>query len=340
MNTSVILLTYNSEDYLDDCISSILKNINNDDQLLIIDNNSTDNTKKILKKYKNVADVFLCDKNLGVSGGRNLAAKLAKNDLLAFIDSDIILNDGSLRVAKETFAKCNADAVIGLFEDVGSGYNWFIEMRREIYSPKRKQAVKKNISLKNFACFCGGLCLIDKQIFNKYHGYDISYNNYPSEDVNLELLMLRDHLTIIFEKKFCGKHYKKNMSLNGLFKKFYKNGVAVVKLIKSSIQNKYKIPFNNSWPYLPIIPILEIFLLVLSFFVNWLIIPFIFFCLVRVLPVFIRSKRGVIYNVRFIIIRFFLDIFMFFSMLYVLVFKMDCKNVQIKYSLKKLSEGD
>ena len=281
MNLSIIVLTYNSSKHLKECLDSILDNMDKRDELIVIDNNSSDSTKDILKTYKNKANIYYCDKNIGISEGRNLGAKLAKNDTLSFIDSDIILEKNSIKNAKESYVKNNAKALFGFFKESGKGYNWFVEMRRELFSTKRKKNFNKVITLKNFTCFLGGLCLIDTHTFNKYGGFDTSFKDYPSEDINLELLMIRDNVKIIFEKSFLGRHLKSNMEFDGLINKFKKNGISLAKLIKSSIKNKYKIPFNSGWPYLPIVAPIEILLLILSFINIYFMIPLFIFIIVK-----------------------------------------------------------
>lgn len=314
MNASIIVLTYNSQEYIKECLDSIIKNKDSNDQVIVIDNNSTDNTRNILKKYKNI-DIYFCDRNIGISEGRNLGVELSKYDLLFFIDSDMILSENSIKSAKKTYKKYDAKAIIGFYEEIGSGYNWFNEMEREFFSIKERNNIDNIITFKNFACFSGGLCLINKKIFKKYNGYDSNFNFYPSEDINLELMMLRDKKMIVFEKGFSGTHYKGYLSFKNLIKKYCKSGMAVSKLIKSSFHYGYKIPFNNRWPCLPIFPLLEILILIISIFYNYLFILLFLVVLYRILPIIIHNRRGFIKNTKFIILRFFIELVMFVNMI-------------------------
>lgn len=315
MNVSIIVLTHNSSEHLKQCIDSILKNMSSNDELIIIDNKSTDSTQELLIQYSKKCNVYFCNKNVGICEGRNLGDKLAKNDVLAFVDSDIVLNNGALDYAKKSYIKNNAKALVGSFAEYGQGYNWFVEMRRELFSTKRKKNFNNKITLKNFTCFCGGLCFIEKLTFIKYGGYDITFSGYPSEDINLELLMLRDNVNIIFEKNFRGNHLKSKMEFTSLSSKFKKNGIAISKLIKSSIKNNYKIPFNSGWPYLPYIAPLEIFFLILSYMNPYFLFLSLLLIFSRIIIVFAKSKRKIIYNIRFIFVRFYLDIIMFISII-------------------------
>ena len=48
---SIILPVYNAERYLDKCISSILNQISNDTELIVIDDGSTDQSRIIMNDY-------------------------------------------------------------------------------------------------------------------------------------------------------------------------------------------------------------------------------------------------------------------------------------------------
>ena len=311
MKLSIIVLTYNSEKYLDKCLRSIYLNMSKGDELIIIDNNSSDKTKEILKKYykRSNTKIYLSDQNLGVSDGRNFGASISKNDFLAFIDSDIVLHKNSLENAKKSFDN-KASSMIGLYDEIGSGLNWFVEAIREIYASKRKKNFKKQVNYKNYTTFSGGLCIIKKDIFLEYNGYSNKYDNYPSEDINFELRLIRDNKIIYFERKFSGTHYKGKLTFKGFIKKYYKNGVAVVYLIKMAKEEKYKIPFNNQWPYLPVVLPLEILCLVLNKYIT--LIPLILLILYRIIPV-LFSKLKFTKKIGFLILRIISDIVMFIS---------------------------
>jgi len=84
---SAVIPTYNSEKTLEKCLKSIRDQTYDNIEIIVVDNNSTDNTKEIAKKYAD--KVF----NVGPerSTQRNFGAKKAKGRYLLFIDSDMIL---------------------------------------------------------------------------------------------------------------------------------------------------------------------------------------------------------------------------------------------------------
>lgn len=333
MKISIIVLTCNSEKYLVECLDNIQKNTISGDEVIVIDNNSTDNTKSILKKYQNISLYFI-NKNIGISAGRNLGAELAKNKVLAFIDSDILLDENSLKKARESYKEFNASSVVGIYLEHGDGLNWHVEMNRELFASKRKPNFKKQITYKNFTTFSGGLCLINKETFNKYNSFNVKFSNGPSEDIELELKMLKNKETIIFEKEFSANHYKSHMNFKKLMKRSYKSGIGIANLIKSSIKHRFIIPFNKQWPYLPISVPIEILLFLLFFKYKYLIILLFALISIRMFSVLTKKARNLKYKFLFIYYRFFTDIVMFYGMI-VGLFKTIKKENILNYEVTK-----
>ncbi len=87
MKISVIIPTFNRESFILNAIKSVEEQSYNIDEIIVIDDGSNDNTKEILKN-ENIKYIY--QKNNGVSKARNIGIKEAKNDWLAFLDSDDI----------------------------------------------------------------------------------------------------------------------------------------------------------------------------------------------------------------------------------------------------------
>jgi GT2 family glycosyltransferase len=92
---SVIILNYNGESYLDNCIASVLKNSYPNFEVLLVDNASTD------RSVKNAMETFGDDvrlrliqssENLGFSGGNNLGFAHTKGDYIVFLNNDTIVD--------------------------------------------------------------------------------------------------------------------------------------------------------------------------------------------------------------------------------------------------------
>ena len=87
---SVIVPVYNTEKYLDECISSIINQTFEDFEVICIDDGSTDNSLEILNEFaKNDSRVRVFhQENQGPSSSRNVGLDLAEGDYVIFMDSD------------------------------------------------------------------------------------------------------------------------------------------------------------------------------------------------------------------------------------------------------------
>ncbi|MBQ8677588.1 MAG: glycosyltransferase [Alphaproteobacteria bacterium] len=87
---SVIMPTYNSETYLKEAIDSILNQTFSDFEFLIIDDDSQDKTKEIIKSYADKRIRLLDGLGKGISAALNIGLQEAKGDYIARMDSDDI----------------------------------------------------------------------------------------------------------------------------------------------------------------------------------------------------------------------------------------------------------
>ena len=89
-HVDIILPNYNKGLYLDEAINSVIDQSYQNWKLIIIDDHSTDNSIKILSKYKNHKNIKILElkKNMGPSFCRNLGIRISSSDYIAFLDSD------------------------------------------------------------------------------------------------------------------------------------------------------------------------------------------------------------------------------------------------------------
>jgi len=85
---SIIIINYNGQDIIKDCVESTLLQSHNNNEIIVIDNNSSDKSLDILSQYQKSLKIVRSEKNLGCPGARNLALKYCKGKYVAFIDND------------------------------------------------------------------------------------------------------------------------------------------------------------------------------------------------------------------------------------------------------------
>ncbi len=96
MKFSVIIPVYNCEKYIVRCVQSLLHQIGKNDEIIILDDGSTDlSYNKCLETFKSDYRVRIIKKeNSGVSDTRNLGIEKAKGKYILFIDADDWVSDG------------------------------------------------------------------------------------------------------------------------------------------------------------------------------------------------------------------------------------------------------
>ena len=86
---SIIMPTYNSANYIEASVQSVINQSYSCWELLIVDDCSTDQTVSIIKKYQDVRIHYIRNsKNSGAAYSRNQALKVASGKWIAFLDSD------------------------------------------------------------------------------------------------------------------------------------------------------------------------------------------------------------------------------------------------------------
>lgn len=90
MKVSIIVPMYNCDNHIEQCLSSLVNQDYTNTEIVLVNNNSSDNTLYIANKYKETYDNVVlvnCTKQ-GVSYARNLGLKQCTGDFLTFVDAD------------------------------------------------------------------------------------------------------------------------------------------------------------------------------------------------------------------------------------------------------------
>ena len=115
---SLIVPVYNTSKYLEKCINSLINQTLDDIEIIIINDGSTDNSEKIIKKFNDKRIKYIAKQNEGIGKTRNLGIEKATGEYLAFVDSDDYL---SIDFCEKMYTKAtsdNCDIVICNFFEV------------------------------------------------------------------------------------------------------------------------------------------------------------------------------------------------------------------------------
>lgn len=117
---SVIIPTFNRASTLKLAVESVINQGNNIKEVIIIDDNSTDNTEEIIKSLNNKKIKYIkSSKNIGACAARNKGIELSSGEYIAFHDSDDIWESNKIE-RQISFLKAGYDVVC-------SGYNRYMD---------------------------------------------------------------------------------------------------------------------------------------------------------------------------------------------------------------------
>jgi glycosyltransferase involved in cell wall biosynthesis len=105
MKISIITVCFNSEKTIEKTINSIMQQKYKNIEYIVIDGNSTDNTKHIVSKYKKFINKFISEKDTGIYNAINKGIKHATGDLISILHSDdCYFNEDTLGDVVKTFS--------------------------------------------------------------------------------------------------------------------------------------------------------------------------------------------------------------------------------------------
>jgi glycosyltransferase involved in cell wall biosynthesis len=112
---TIAIPTYNGEKYIKECFESVFRQTYPAYEILVVDDQSTDRTVEIVKKYQNDLkniSLYINNKNLGLTGNWNRCIELSKNKWIKFVFQDDILYPDCLRKMYDQLKKDNSEFCI------------------------------------------------------------------------------------------------------------------------------------------------------------------------------------------------------------------------------------
>ena len=190
---SIIIPVYNVEPYLKECLNSVINQSYKNIEIIIINDGSTDGSKKICETYANLdRRIIFIDNhnNKGVSYSRNLGINYATGEYILFIDSDDFIDKKYVyflmkNIDDKEISICNISDDYVLKKIVkkrnikksftGNFYEDFYVLRDLLRGPVAK-LYKTKIIKKNNIKFPMDITVGEDQIFNfKYYNYTQRY---------------------------------------------------------------------------------------------------------------------------------------------------------------------
>ncbi len=112
LRISVVIPAYNEESMIGACLDAVLGQSRAADEVIVVDNNSTDRTAEILHGFRDRV-IVLGEERQGVQHARNRGLNAATGDVIVRIDADTRLPADHLAVVEATFGDPSVDAATG-----------------------------------------------------------------------------------------------------------------------------------------------------------------------------------------------------------------------------------
>ena len=151
LDLSIIVTCYNKEKYIERCINSIISQINESVEVIVIDDGSTDNSLSLLNKIKTKALKIISLENSGISNARNRGIEESIGRYIWFIDGDDYIEKNALNI---------------IISKINEGYDiiWFNHKVKTYKGIKHKEFFKKKEITKNDLIECSEVFVWDKII--------------------------------------------------------------------------------------------------------------------------------------------------------------------------------
>lgn len=131
-SVDVVIPCYNEHDAISRCIDTLMKQKKDINKIILVDNNSTDDTAKIIKKYKKIYPntiEYYFEPKQGVQYARNLGFDSASADIIARIDADVQVQPGWVSAIRHGYSQ-NPDymATSGVVDYYDLPFRWFMKV--------------------------------------------------------------------------------------------------------------------------------------------------------------------------------------------------------------------
>ena len=110
---SIVIPVYNSEPYLNECFKSLQNQTNNNFEVIIIDDGSTDSSGEMCDNFANLKEnvIVFHQENKGSLQARKKGIKLASGEYITFLDSDDCLRNDAIETLEKNIEKFSPDII-------------------------------------------------------------------------------------------------------------------------------------------------------------------------------------------------------------------------------------
>lgn len=199
---SIIIPIYNSQNFLHECLDSIIHQTYRDFEVILVNDGSTDDSRSICSEYcdRDFKFKYIEQSNAGVSAARNTGLDNASGEYIVFVDSDDEIVADYLEVLYNNIDGCDMANCNLSFnkEKLGTGDKIYIQ-----YNAKQIVEAYRTLSMRNLGITCS---LFKKGIIDKAH-LRFVVGCYVNEDTEFVLKYVANCSTISVSQ-YVGYYYR------------------------------------------------------------------------------------------------------------------------------------
>lgn len=235
INLSIITVTYNSESSIKKYLETLIKNLPEESEVILIDNASNDNTVENIRSFNDKRLKFFPNsKNLGFSKANNLGVRKSQGKYLLFLNPDIEVVDNALKkllqtkldypdafllIPKLISKEGRVQANVRKLPTLKAAFNEYFKGKENSYQeyvPETEKPVEVE-------CAYGAAMLIENEVFNQIGGFDERYFLYY-EDIDLcrKIGKLQKKIlyipNVVFKHIVGGSTSRKSSNMRGFLK--------------------------------------------------------------------------------------------------------------------------
>jgi GT2 family glycosyltransferase len=208
---SVIIVNYNGKKYLEECLNSLINGSYKNLEIIVVDNNSSDESPKLVKEK--FPEVILIEEkyNHGFTGGNNIGFEKSQGELIVLLNNDTKVEKDYLKNFKkvfEEFPKCGvAQSKIVLYDDPNildcAGSFWSSTTLLYHFGFLKNSKLKKfNVPYKIFSAK-GASMIIKREVIEKVGLFDKDFWHYYEESDFCHRAINAGYEIYYFPKALC-----------------------------------------------------------------------------------------------------------------------------------------
>jgi len=231
LKVSIITVCFNSGSTIETAIKSVLSQKYNNIEYIVIDGNSTDNTKHIIENYRNRISSIISENDEGIYFALNKGIKLCTGDIIGILHADdVYANEYIISNVVETFEKSKADAIYADLQYVAK-HNINKIIRNWVSGKYKENAFLFGWMPPHPTFFA------KKEVYESFGMYNTSFNS--AADYELMLRFIHKHkIKLAYLNKVIVK-----MRLGG------KSNKSLANRIKANLEDRKAWTINNLKPY-------------------------------------------------------------------------------------------